>query len=176
MGRQESRSFGLHYATILTRVPINVLDLSGVIKTSLQKLEAETMTAPIKWKDYYSVGVPSIDAQHKQIIGVINELYEAMQNESAQKVIKPILDRLVKYTFKHFKYEEEALQASGYPDFSRHKALHDKIREETIALQEHADLVTDNNLLHFLKEWWMGHIQSEDKKYKPYLELSVSRK
>ncbi|HEY4759631.1 MAG TPA: bacteriohemerythrin [Thermoguttaceae bacterium] len=133
------------------------------------------MNAPVTWKEFYSVGVPSLDDQHKQILGVINELYEAMQMNSSQKVIKSILDRLVQYTFDHFKAEEDAQQARGYPGYFEHKALHDKIRRETKVLQEHADLVTDHNLLHFLKEWWLGHIQNEDKKYAPYMELSGSR-
>lgn len=127
--------------------------------------------ATIIWKDFYSVGDPSLDAQHQQMIGVINELYEAMEKKSAQKVIKPILDRLVKYTFDHFEHEEEAMLAVEYPDLIEHKALHDKIRQKTLDLKDNADFVTAQNLLAFLKEWWMGHIQTVDKKYAPYLEL-----
>ena len=44
--------------------------------------------------------------------------YDAMEKESAQQVVKPILDRLVKYTFEHFKREEEAMAAVEYPDLS----------------------------------------------------------
>jgi hemerythrin len=79
------------------------------------KREAETMAA-ITWKEFYSVGDPSLDAQHQQIIGVINELYEAMEKKSTQQVIKPILDCLVNYTFEHFKREEETMEAVEYPD------------------------------------------------------------
>ncbi len=130
--------------------------------------------ATITWKDFYSVGDPSLDAQHQQMIGVINELYDAMEKKSAQQVVKPILDRLVKYTFKHFKQEEETMEAVEYPDLIEHKALHDKIRQKTINLKDNADFVTGQNLLAFLKEWWIGHIQTEDKKYAPYLEVSVN--
>jgi hemerythrin-like metal-binding protein len=125
----------------------------------------------ITWKDFYSVGDPSLDAQHQQMIGVINELYEAMEKKSTQQVVKPILDRLVKYTFEHFKREEEAMEAVEYPDLVEHKALHDKIRQKTLDLQENADFVTGHNLLAFLKQWWVGHIQTVDKKYAPYLEV-----
>jgi hemerythrin len=143
-------------------------------KPFLKILEAETMSVTITWKDFYSVGDPLLDTQHKQIIDAINELYEAMQNNSPQEVIKPILNRLVQYTFNHFKYEEETLQAIEYPDYLEHKALHDKMRKQTFDLKKNADLVTGNILLKFLKEWWVVHIQSEDKKYKPYLELTES--
>jgi hemerythrin len=139
-------------------------------------LEAETMTVAITWKDFYSVGDPLLDTQHKQIIDAINQLYEAMQNNSSEEVIKPILDRLVQYTFNHFKCEEETLQAIRYPDYLEHKTIHDKMRKQTFDLKKNADLVTGNKLLKILKEWWVGHIQSEDKKYKPYLELTESHR
>jgi hemerythrin len=139
------------------------------------KGEAAAMTA-IAWKDFYSVGDPSLDAQHQQMIGVINELYEAMEKKSTQQVIKPILDRLVKYTFEHFKREEEEMEAVEYPDLISHKALHDKIRQKTLDLRDNADFVTGQNLLAFLKEWWVGHIQTEDKKYAPYLEALGSHR
>ena len=127
--------------------------------------------AAITWKDFYSVGEPSLDAQHQQIVGVINELFEAIDKKSAQQVIKPILDRLAKYTFEHFEREEEAMAAVEYPDLAEHKALHDKIRQTTLDFKDSADFVTEHNLLNFLKQWWLGHIQTEDKKYAPYMEL-----
>ena len=130
--------------------------------------------AAITWKDFYSVGDPSLDAQHQQLIGVINELYDAMEKKSMQQAVKPILDRLVKYTFEHFKREEEMMAAVEYPELIEHKALHDKIRQNTLDLKDNADFVTGQNLLAFLKQWWMGHIQSEDKKYAPFLQAPVS--
>ena len=128
----------------------------------------------VTWKDFYSVGDPSLDAQHKQIIGVINELYEAMQQGKDRAVLKPITDRLLQYTLAHFEHEEQIMQEHEYPDFTQHTALHDKIRQKTIDLREHVSLVTGHDLLRFLKDWWVGHIQGCDKKYSPYLELSGS--
>ena len=121
----------------------------------------------VTWKDFYSVGDPSIDAQHQQILGTINELYEALQKGKDRAVLKPILDRLLQYTLAHFEQEEQLMQEHAYPDSAQHKALHDKIRQKTGELCEHAYLVTGQDLLRFLKEWWVGHIQGQDKKYSP---------
>jgi hemerythrin-like metal-binding protein len=134
----------------------------------------KTMIPYVAWKDFYSVGNPSIDAQHKQILDTINDLYEAMQKGKDRAVLKPILDRLLQYTLAHFQFEEQVMQEHEYPAFVPHKALHDRIRKRTSDLREHAHLVTGPDLLRFLKEWWVGHIQSLDKKYMPYLELSGS--
>ena len=135
-----------------------------------------TMIPYVTWKDFYSVGDPSIDAQHKQILDTINELYEAMQKGKDRAVLKPILDRLLQYTLAHFQLEEQVMQEHEYPDFAQHTALHDRIRQKTRDLQEHAYLVTGHDLLRFLKDWWVGHIQGCDKKYTPgYPEVPAGR-
>lgn len=131
------------------------------------------MRSYITWKDAYSVGNETLDAQHRQIIGIINDLYEAIQQDDDSKAIKPLLNRLVQYTTNHFQQEEKFLAEHEYPDFVYHKMLHDKMRRETLAWRDNADIVTGRDLLRFLKEWWCNHIQQEDKKYTPYLATLV---
>ena len=132
------------------------------------------MSAHVAWKDYYSVGDASLDGQHKQIIGVINELYDATQSANDQQVIKLLLDRLASYTMDHFNREEAVMREHEYPNLAEHKALHDNLRQRTLDLRDHADLVTQRDLLHFLKQWWVCHIQDCDKKYAPYLTAMAS--
>jgi hemerythrin len=35
--------------------------------------------------------------------------------------------------------------------------------------------VTARDVLVFLKDWWLGHIQGEDKKYAPYLQAVAAK-
>ena len=130
-------------------------------------------TPYVTWKDYYSVGEPSLNAQHRQIIDFINELHVAMQRGGDHQIVRPLLDQLVQYTVSHFQYEEEFMLARQYPDFAAHKAEHDKMRRRTIALRDNAGLMTGRDLLVFLKEWWCNHIQEEDKKYAPFMNVLV---
>jgi len=123
------------------------------------------MAAYIVWKDYYSVNDPSLDAEHRQIIEGINEMYNALESPAPDVATKRVLDRLVRYTHTHFDHEEKVLKEVGYWDFEAHKALHDAMRQRTIGLRTHLTLVTARDLLVFLKDWWMDHIQVEDKKY-----------
>jgi hemerythrin-like metal-binding protein len=129
----------------------------------------------LSWKESYSVGNEQIDAQHRQILDFINEMYAAIQLDSAQTVVRPLLDRLVDYTVRHFRYEEGLMQAYGYPDLARHAELHDKMRQRTIALRDNANLLTGKDLLNFLREWWSCHIQDEDQRYAPYLITMIER-
>ena len=129
------------------------------------------MAVNIAWKPFYSVGAPLLDAQHKQIIRIVSELYEALDQGNDAALLEPLLDRLVQYTSAHFKYEEDIMRQHDYPGLAEHKALHDRLRQRTADLRANVSLVTGRDLLRFVKDWWLEHIQGEDKKYAPYLQV-----
>jgi hemerythrin len=59
------------------------------------------------WKEDYSVGVASIDDQHKRLIAWINRLHEAMTAGAAGNVMEQTLADLIDYTVYHFATEEK---------------------------------------------------------------------
>ncbi len=133
------------------------------------------MAIYIAWREEYSVGDPSLDAEHQQIIDSINDLYAAMNGPADGVAKKCALDKLGRYTRDHFDHEEKVLRSVGYPDFAAHKALHDDMRRRTLGLQSHLSLVTARDVILFLKDWWLNHIQAEDKKYAAYVEPATAR-
>jgi hemerythrin len=128
----------------------------------------------IVWQDSFSVGDVCLDAEHKQIIDAINDLFAAKEAGQECAVIKSILDRLIHCMFMHIQHEEQVMRDCGYPYFERHKASHDKIRQWMIKLNEQVHMATEHDLLYFLKEWWTSHVQGEDKKYVSYLPQTTS--
>jgi hemerythrin-like metal-binding protein len=132
------------------------------------------MAAYVTWRDYYSVNDPFLDAEHKQIIEYINELYSALQDPTQGELTKRVLDKLVRYTETHFKHEEERMKEAGFPQFEAHKVLHDNMKRRTVALRTHVTLVTARDVLVFLKEWFLEHVQGEDKLYSSYMPRLAS--
>jgi hemerythrin len=63
----------------------------------------------------------------------------------------------------------------GFPNFEAHKALHDEMRRKTLALRQHLTLVTAHDVLVFLKNWWLDHIQGEDQLYSSYMPILAAR-
>ncbi len=127
----------------------------------------------IAWQPYYSVGEPSLDAQHQQIIGIVNDLYDALEEGHDPAALKALLDRLVRYTDVHFKHEEQIMQEHDYPGLAEHRILHAQLRKRTVDFREYMSLITARDLLNFLRSWWMAHIRNADQQYAPYMELSV---
>ncbi len=127
----------------------------------------------ITWSDALSVNDPEIDNQHQQLIGMINDLHEAMREGKTQSIMGNLFNRLIEYTAKHFSYEEKRMKDCGYPNLVEHKARHADLVKQVIALQgkfnsgsQHINM----KVMNFLKEWITNHIQKGDKKYAPYLQ------
>jgi hemerythrin len=124
----------------------------------------------ITWKEFYSVGCRELDDQHKQILGIINDLYAALQSGREREEIKGLLDRLVQYTMDHFQREEELMEERGYSEVAQHRTVHEHMTQKTIDLRKRFGAVSGQDLLVFLKEWWVNHICGTDKQYSPYME------
>ena len=67
------------------------------------------------WTDKLSVGVGVIDEDHKKLVGMVNELYDAMQAGQGRDSLGRILNGLVQYTKFHFAREEKCFAQTGYP-------------------------------------------------------------
>ncbi len=124
------------------------------------------------WRPFYSVGDEAIDNEHKIILGLINELYEAVVAKKENVDPKPISDRLVRYTNTHFQHEEQVMRDCDYPKIFDHKLEHDRLRQRTLDFHNNLNLVTGRDMLRFLKDWWCSHIQEDDQEYAPYLQLA----
>ena len=124
------------------------------------------------WKEEYSVGVKRFDDQHKQLIAMLNELYDAMKGGKAGDVVKPILIKLVQYTKTHFAAEEQVMKMNGYPDYEAHKKEHDELAKQAASLleqEQQGKAALSIQISNFLKQWLMDHIMGKDKKYGPFL-------
>ena len=86
-----------------------------------KKLSAKSY---IVWKDEYSVGLDSIDQQHRKLINLINQLTTAVDYSTGEEFEREALADVVEYTKTHFTYEEGLMEDNGYPDFEAHKAQH----------------------------------------------------
>ena len=130
--------------------------------------------ALMEWNPTFSVKVKKFDDQHKKLVELINQLFDAMKAGQGNIMLGTILQSLISYTATHFKDEEQVMQANGYPDLAKHKAIHAELVKKVLDLQkkfqeQSAGGVLTMNVLSFLKEWLVTHIQGEDKKYGTYL-------
>jgi hemerythrin len=129
-----------------------------------------------EWKPEYRVGIKSIDGQHQNLFAIALELYGAMSAGQGKSAVGPILDRLIQYTSVHFAHEERLMTQFGFPDFVKHKAQHDDLTLQVLDFQadyQAGRVAMTIQVLHFLKDWLLHHIQGSDKGYAPYVKSAA---
>lgn len=124
--------------------------------------------ALITWTDEWSVNVNEIDSQHKELVGYINELNDAMLDGKDHLVMCRIMNSLSNYTIKHFGCEEEHFFQFGYPETKAHKEEHQKFVKQVTDFKkgfEEGTITATSGVMNFLRDWLFDHIQVTDKKY-----------
>lgn len=124
-----------------------------------------------------SVGVARLDRDHQILIGLINRIDEAGEDEATRnRVLPEVLAILIAYTVFHFDREEKVMRACGYPDLRSHHEEHRVLTREVQHLQRRfrrGDEALDREeILSFLTGWLNHHILLQDMDYRPFAEGS----
>jgi hemerythrin-like metal-binding protein len=127
----------------------------------------------IEWNDKLSVGVDSIDNQHKILVKIINELFDSYFNHYDGTTSIRTMSKLMVYIHEHFKYEEELFDKYQWPQRNAHKNTHailtKKVLDLKAQLDKDHDMENSLKLMELLKEWLAEHILVEDQKYAEFL-------
>jgi hemerythrin len=126
----------------------------------------------MEWSDDFSVGVGVIDADHKRLLGLLNELHDAVQAGDAHEVLAKVLDELVLYVGYHFAHEEELFLRTDYPGSEKHhrqhQALTSAVQEIVADFHRQAMSTLPQQVLEFLKNWLYEHILRSDQAFGAY--------
>jgi hemerythrin len=113
-----------------------------------------------------------MDQQHRRLVDLINQLYDAMGMGKGDSVKRVVLSDLLTYTKVHFAAEERLMQEHAYPHFASHKRLHDELTGQVLQLTDKlqaGQMVASVTLANFLKDWLQTHITQEDRKYGQFI-------
>ena len=131
------------------------------------------------WAEEYSIGIAEVDEQHRNLVGFVQELHQAIKNKQGRAASMAIIARLAEYTRTHFLFEESLMRVTNYPDAALHKAQHDDLIDKVVDLQD--KLIKGNipitfELLHFLKNWLANHICGSDRDFGLYFQMISLKK
>jgi hemerythrin-like metal-binding protein len=139
--------------------------------------------ALMRWTEAMSVGIPELDADHRILIKVINELTLNAGSADREKVLRQCLYGLLRYAEFHFGREEKVMEACGFPAVEHHKDEHLAFTQHVQELAGRIDSgeaqaleVVNDELTDYLKNWLIHHILIEDMAYRGRAEQSREAK
>ena len=118
-----------------------------------------------KWSKMHAVFIPEIDAEHKNIFRLAEELDRAVAGGAPAERAQAILRELISSGENHFAHEERLMRATHYAGAAWHKRQHDTVRKR---VKEFAPRVEGGEkqaallLLDFLSVWLRDHIRQAD--------------
>ena len=129
--------------------------------------------AIMEWGPALSVNVKQFDDQHKNLVAMVNQLHDAMKVGKGKEIIGEISAALLDYTKRHFSAEETLMKLHNYPGYEEQKKVHNQLVSQILDIQKKFDAgtVISQEVITFLKNWLVNHIQGMDQKYGSYLNL-----
>jgi len=119
----------------------------------------------VMWKDAFSVGNENLDSQHRVMFGLLNDLYDTLQEGQSKKPINTLIEEACQYAKHHFETEEALMAKCSYPGLGEHKKAHEAYRKQVAQIQQGSKEDMAFELFLFLREWWLNHIRQMDSEY-----------
>jgi hemerythrin HHE cation binding domain-containing protein len=148
--------------------------------TAAVSTEAAGMLSPLAWNVGFALGHPELDAQHRRLVVLINDVISAVEQKAHEKV-PDLLNALASAAAEHFQAEMATLREllsgthpsiKGRPktarlakalagaDFDEHWAHHGALLNRLSALSALPPPVL---CLH-LKDWFVDHVIKQDSR------------
>lgn len=124
----------------------------------------------VQWTKDLEIGVPFVDADHKVLINLLNQVEACIVENEESTVLGSVLDALVEYTDYHFHREEKMMAFSGYTDLEQHAQTHRKlsqqVRDVYVNFERDPWSVDPQEVRDFLQNWLVDHIMGHDFAYR----------
>ncbi|MGA7522474.1 MAG: bacteriohemerythrin [Acidobacteriaceae bacterium] len=142
-------------------------------------MEERASMAFMVWNDRLMTGIAAVDSDHRRLVAMINELYEAIRAGSNEDGVRRVLNSLVEYTRFHFGREEALFAQTRYAERQQHKAEHDAmvawVEEIRAKVEEGTAKAASLEMIVRLKDWLFDHILGTDQRYVAHLTAAGVR-
>jgi hemerythrin-like metal-binding protein len=133
--------------------------------------------AYFEWADDLVIDKGPIDADHMQLVGLVNDLHTATSEGGGMEVVGKILEQLVQYTADHLHREEAYMASVNFQNLERHKVGHQKFIDQLRGLQqkyEAGSITVASQLSTVLRDWLSLHIRRSDKEILHFIRKSAA--
>ena len=90
----------------------------------------------LQWKPEYSIGIESMDDEHREMMRLINDIYAELDSDSDADLVNQCLGDIFNTISMHFALEEKIMKDGAYAEFQAHKNDHEELLDEIRALMD----------------------------------------
>lgn len=119
----------------------------------------------IEWKDQYALGVPEVDHEHRELIALINDLYQSMLATTSDVDVDDFLGELYARISAHFALEEKIMRDNNYDEYADHKEDHECLLDGIRDLMDDYEDGVQVDIEQFgkrLDDWFSEHFRTRD--------------
>jgi hemerythrin len=125
-----------------------------------------------KWSKAHAVYLPEIDAEHRNIFRMAEELQKAITAGADSERVLTHLRGVLAATEVHFNREERLMRSVEYPLYTWHKQQHDTVRKrgrEFLRRVEAGEAGAIGIVMEFLAGWLRDHTSLTDRMLGAYV-------
>ncbi|MGI9259384.1 MAG: bacteriohemerythrin [Gammaproteobacteria bacterium] len=119
----------------------------------------------LHWKEEYSVGSPSVDHEHRELIEQINLWYENLREDVELDTRLAFLGEIYARISAHFALEEKLMRDFAYDEYEAHKADHELLLDQLrdiMDAEESGETYDSVALGSRLESWFSEHFRHKD--------------
>ena len=127
----------------------------------------------IEWKDEYNTGIPLVDDAHRELVELINQLYEHLQAGHSGATVVDFLGELYATIKTHFVEEEEIMDSLKYDELDQHSNEHEQLLDEICQIMfDYQDGVVEDvqSLVERLDKWFSVHFRTQDARLQQFID------
>lgn len=119
----------------------------------------------LQWKPSFSLGIPAVDLEHRNMIRLINEVYASVADENDRQAVQAALGAIHAGIAAHFALEERLMREAVYAGYAAHKDDHEDLLDQ---IRDMMDAYGDDPaagkamLRRSLSDWFGRHFATFD--------------
>jgi len=129
----------------------------------------------LTWDDTLVMGIPELDAQHRELFARIDALLEAIRGGSSRQEVARTLGFLDDYAREHFEAEEALMRDAAFPGLAAHEREHAELVRDLaeLAAEHRRDGPSPSLILRVNRrvvDWLRHHIYRTDRELAAFLQ------
>jgi hemerythrin len=119
----------------------------------------------LNWKPAYSLGIPSVDLEHREMIDMINRTYSGLGEKAEPDETESMLEDIYAGIASHFALEERHMRDAHYAEYQAHKDEHEELLDQIRDMMDAFDQNPDSGreaLQNGLSDWFGKHFATFD--------------